>query len=104
MGPYADRLATLDGLMAATHPRTEFHAYLPFIGVDPRAQGRGIGGALLAARVRELDAARRPAYLEATTLRSAALYERYGFERLPFTVDLPAGPSLYPMWRKPVAP
>ena len=100
-GPYADRLAALDELMASNHPHHAVHAYLPFIAVHPSAQGRGLGGALLEARTRELDREGLPAYLEATTLRSAALYERFGFVRIGRTLDLPGGPPLYPMWREP---
>ena len=67
----------------------------------PEHHGQGIGSALLRGKLRELDQAGSAAYLEASSLRNAALYERLGFERRPVTLDLPDGPSLYPMWRKP---
>jgi GNAT superfamily N-acetyltransferase len=100
-GPYKDRLATLDALQVTAHPKDTAHAYLPFIGARRSAQGRGLGGSLLEARGRELDQLGLPAYLEATTLRSASLYERHGFVHRGPSIDLPDGPSLYPMWRKP---
>jgi len=93
------RVALLDDLMTANHPHDRSHAYLPFIAVHPEHQGTGVGAALLRHRLADLDAAGRPAYLEASCLRNAALYERLGFERMPQTIDLPGGPSLYPMWR-----
>jgi len=100
-GETLKRVAELDDLMVANHPHDRSHAYLPFIAVHPDHQGTGVGAALLRHRLTELDAAGRPAYLEASTLRNAALYERLGFERMPRTIDLPGGPSLYPMWRDP---
>jgi hypothetical protein len=47
------------------------------------------------------DAAGEPAYLEATSSRSRALYERHGFE---VTRELRCGdsPPLWAMWRDPV--
>ncbi|MEV0720347.1 GNAT family N-acetyltransferase [Asanoa sp. NPDC050611] len=95
------RVADLDALMVAGHPHDRSHAYLPFIAVHPDHQGTGVGAALLRHRLADLDAAGRPAYLEASCLRNAGLYERLGFERMPQTIDLPGGPSLYPMWRDP---
>ncbi|MDG4825622.1 N-acetyltransferase [Asanoa sp. WMMD1127] len=100
-GETLKRVGMLDELMAAGHPHDRSHAYLPFIAVHPEHQGAGVGAALLRHRLAELDAAGRPAYLEASNLRNAALYERLGFARLPRTIDLPEGPSLYPMWRDP---
>lgn len=100
-GPFADRIAIIGELQAAAHPSHAVHAYLPFIGVAPEGQGRGIGSSLLEARLRDLDKAGLPAYLEASTIQSARLYRRHGFEHMDNTIDLPDGPSLYPMWREP---
>lgn len=102
-GPFAEKFGIVDGLMAAAHPVHATHAYLPFIGVVPEGQGRGIGGSLLEARLRDLDRQGVPAYLEATTIQSARLYRRHGFEHRENTIDLPDGPSMYPMWREPRA-
>lgn len=102
IGPdHAKRFLILDELMSANHPHDTNHHYLPFIAVRPDRQSRGVGRALLHHRLTQLDAAGEPAYLEASCLRNAALYERMGFCRLPVTLDLPDGPSLYPMWRDP---
>ena len=48
-----------------------------------------------------LDAEGIPAYLEASTVRSRALYERHGFE-VTGEFNLPSGgPPLWQMWREP---
>lgn len=62
----------------ALHPR-EPHWYLATVGVDPAAQGRGAGRALLAAFLRGADADRLPAYLETDRPGNLPFYERAGF-------------------------
>ena len=62
------------------HHPAEPHWYLPFIGVDPLHQGRGYGSALLRTSLGRCDRERLPAYLEASSPRNRALYERHGFE------------------------
>ncbi|HMO53779.1 MAG TPA: GNAT family N-acetyltransferase [Tepidiformaceae bacterium] len=99
IGPFRERGNTIDALMAEAHPDHVVHAYLPFIGVAERGQGRGVGAALLASRTHQLDQQGLPAYLEATTREAARLYERHGFRHMDRTIDLPNGPSMYPMWR-----
>ena len=94
------RFAILDELMTANHPG-EPHWYLPFIAVHPDHHGRGVGSALLRHQLARLDELGSAAYLEASSPRNAALYERHGFAHREVTLDLPGGPSLYPMWRNP---
>jgi GNAT superfamily N-acetyltransferase len=65
--------------MESRHMR-EPHVYLPYIGVIPACQGRGMGEALFAPILDECDASGLPAYLEASSPRSAVLYRRLGFE------------------------
>ena len=81
------------------HPR-EAHWYLPFIDIDPDHQRQGHGSSLLEHGLARCDRDRLPAYLEASTPRNRALYERYGFE---VTAELKAGdsPPLWPMLRAP---
>ncbi len=100
-GPHLERFGILDELMTAAHPMEKPHGYLHFLSTIPAFQGSGIGNAILNENIRRLDLAGKPAYLEATTTRSAALYARHGFKHLPKTIDLPGGPSMYPMWREP---
>ena len=60
------------------HPN-EPHWALVDIGASDAARGTGAGSALLRHRLRVCDEMGLPASLEATTDRSAALYERFGF-------------------------
>ena len=83
------------------HPHDVDHWYLFFVGVEPAAQGGGIGSALMRPVLDRCDADGAPAYLDATTPRSRALYEREGFVvtgeyRLPG-----GGPPMWSMWREP---
>lgn len=86
-------------LIEHEHPRAP-HWYLPFIGVVPSHQGRGIGSALLQSVLQRCDADGLPAYLEASSERNRELYLRHGF-MVTKEVDLPEGPPLWLMWREP---
>jgi amino acid transporter/ribosomal protein S18 acetylase RimI-like enzyme len=100
-GPYTHRFMALHQAMEAAHP-TMPHHYLAFVSVLPAVQSRGIGSALIQHRLRELDAAQMPAYLEATNRRNLALYVHLGFQPAGNPIVLPDdGPKLYPMLRKP---
>ena len=85
--------------MGSYHP-AEPHWYLPLIGVDPALQGRGYGSALLRHALAVCDRDGVPAYLESTSLESAPLYERHGFEVLG-TIQVGASPPILPMLRRP---
>lgn len=94
-----ERLGTLAEQMRAHHP-DDPHWYLLALGVRPAAQGRGLGSQLLAVTLAAADEERMPAYLEATSARSRALYERHGFEaQAQFGVT--GSPPLWAMWRPP---
>jgi GNAT superfamily N-acetyltransferase len=83
------------------HPRTPPHWYLHYLGVEPRRQGRGLGGALLDPLLRLCDREQTTAYLESSNERNRALYERNGFA-LSDTFHLPVGgPPIREMWRDP---
>jgi GNAT superfamily N-acetyltransferase len=94
-----ERLSSLSELMAVHHPQ-EAHWYLLAIGVPPHRQGGRLGSALLSHTLALADEDGAPAYLEATSARSRALYERHGFVA---TADFaaPGGPTVWPMWREP---
>jgi ribosomal protein S18 acetylase RimI-like enzyme len=71
------------------------------IGVDPAAQGRGIGSALVRSGLARADAAGAPVVLLTSNPANVAFYERHGFEvaaerRLPA-----AGPPGWAMVRQP---
>lgn len=80
----------------------EPHYYVRTLGVATRYQGRGLGTALLRRTLDRCDQEGVPAYLEASTERSAALYERLGFVHLG-ELRVPDGPRFWPMRRPPVA-
>lgn len=94
------RLMRLLNVMEAKHPQEE-HYYLPVIAVAPAWQGRGFGAALMRPVLERCDAEGLPAYLEATTPRNRALYERQGFELLDVIHAPGAGPPMWRMWREP---
>jgi GNAT superfamily N-acetyltransferase len=64
--------------MDDAHPRIP-HWYLPWLGVDPASQGRGLGGRLIEHSLRMVDEDHLPAYLETPSPRTVPFYERYGF-------------------------
>jgi GNAT superfamily N-acetyltransferase len=94
--------ADLNGVfdqMDAFHPAFE-HWYLPLVGVDPAAQGRGLGSALMRHVLAELDDVGVPAYLEATSPRNRVLYERHQFEPVG-VIQHGDSPPMWPMVRYP---
>jgi GNAT superfamily N-acetyltransferase len=87
--------------LESNHP-SEPHYYLPFAGVDPEWQGRGLGAALMRPILDRCDEAGTPAYLEASSPRNRALYERHGFEVTEeFLLGGPRSPPIWRMWRAP---
>ena len=85
--------------MAHFHPAGELW-FLPLIGVDPVAQGRGLGSALLRHGLAACDRDGLPAYLEATSPRNRALYERHGF-RVIDVIQAGSSPPMWAMLREP---
>jgi GNAT superfamily N-acetyltransferase len=85
-------------------PQAKPHYYLPFIGVDPPWQGRGLGGATLAPVLGCCDRDGVPAFLEASTARNRALYERHGFEVMEEFRLARGAPAQWRMWREPAEP
>lgn len=96
----AERGKDVGARLAAMHPR-EPHAHLVFLGVAQSAQGQGVGSAILKQTLAPLDASGTTAYLECSTERNAALYQRHGFE-VTGEFDLP-GLHMWAMTRKPRA-
>ncbi|MGV9272857.1 GNAT family N-acetyltransferase [Streptomyces griseosporeus] len=100
--PANERVELIGRLTAGIHPAHRAHEYLWMIGVAPGRQGEGLGSALLAHVLDRCDRDGVPAYLEASSARSRALYARLGFATLTERVlDLPDGPRMWPMWREP---
>lgn len=99
--PANERIEQIARITGEAHPAHAPHDYLMLIAVMPALTGRGLGSALLATALDRLDRAARPAYLEASSTRSRALYERLGFRPTGTTIQLPAGPPMHPLWRPP---
>jgi len=79
----------------------EPHFYVRIIGVRTALQGQGLGSALMQPTLQRADSAGLPTYIEASTERSAALYERLGFVHMD-VLELPeGGPPVWLMRRPP---
>jgi GNAT superfamily N-acetyltransferase len=99
-GRHVARALRSQAKLESNHPE-EPHYYLPFVGVNPDWQGRGLGAALMAPILDRCDRQGLPAYLDATAPRNRALYERHGFT---VTEEFTLGkgsPPLWRMWRLP---
>ena len=88
--------------MAWRHARnaSKPHYYVRDVGVLPAMQGQGLGSALMRPTLEYCDRQNLPAYLEASSERSAALYERLGF-RLIDELRVGGSPPLLLMLRSP---
>jgi GNAT superfamily N-acetyltransferase len=87
--------------MDELHPAADVW-YLPLIGVDLVAQGRGLGSALLRHALATCDDDALPAYLEATNPRNRDLYARHGFKVVD-VIHAGASPPLWAMLREPAS-
>ena len=74
---FAGMMEYMEGLRATDMP--EDHWYLAAIGVDPRAAGKGVGGALLRRVLEVADAQGKPCYLETAAAANRPFYEKHGF-------------------------
>jgi ribosomal protein S18 acetylase RimI-like enzyme len=85
--------------MAAWSKRdpAEPHIHLGPIGVDPEAQGRGIGRRLMERYCEELDRAAVAGYLETDRPENVEFYRRFGFRVVETAPVL--GVDNYFMWR-----
>lgn len=92
--------ARVQRAMEERHLR-ESHIYIRLVGVRTALQGQGVGSALMQPTLQRADSAGLPAYIEASSERSAALYERLGFLHLD-VLELPdGGPPVWLMRRPP---
>jgi ribosomal protein S18 acetylase RimI-like enzyme len=78
------------------------HRYLMVLGVEPKRQGQGVGGALLQPGLELADRERVPCYLETAKEINVRFYEKHGFE-VRRKIDLPrGGPPMWTMLREPI--
>ena len=95
------RASRVQRAMEKRHP-PEPHFYIRTVGVRTALQGQGVGSTLMQPTLERADSAGLPTYIEASTERSAALYERLGFRHMG-VFELPdGGPPVWPM-RRPAA-
>lgn len=94
------RLTRFDAALARHHPDQPYW-YLEAVGVDPAAQGAGIGTALLRPGLERADRAGLRCYLETATEANVAWYRRLGFVVVEQRVTLvPGGPPNWTMLRR----
>ena len=99
--PGNERVEQIARLTGGIHPKDRPHEYLMLIAVSEEVRSQGTGGALIGAVLDRCDREGLHAYLEASSMRSRALYERLGFSFTGSALDLPDGPQMWPMWREP---
>jgi ribosomal protein S18 acetylase RimI-like enzyme len=93
------RVTRVFSLMQRHHPH-EPHWYLETLGTDPPHQGKGFGSALMTPMLERCDQEGLPAYLESSKESNIPFYRRHGFE-VTSELQVPDGPTLWPMWRDP---
>ncbi len=102
-GPEASgRMIAMVGELEAQHGQRMRgpHFRLEFFGVDPDAQGRGIGSALADHGHRRADALGLPCWLETFTQRNVEFYARRGYQVIA-TYPVGDGIPVYGMCRDP---
>jgi len=80
--PPLERLAAFYAIVEEAHQHAvpEPHWYLRLLGVDPPAQGRGLGGTLLQEGLSRADRGGHPCFLETFQERNVPFYLRHGFQ------------------------
>lgn len=68
-----------ESLISKQHPTDKFY-YLWFIGVHPVNKGMGAGSLLLSELVADAHTKQIPIYLETSTIKNIAWYEKFGFQ------------------------
>lgn len=63
----------------ARHDPEESHWHLGPVAVDPSAQGKGVGGAMLSAFCQSMDTLGASSYLETDKPANLQFYQRFGF-------------------------
>jgi GNAT superfamily N-acetyltransferase len=94
---YAQRGKAVEDALQRAHP-SDPHWYLAALGTDPRAQGKGVGSALVRSGLERCDREGEPAYLECLE-QLVPYYERFGFE-ISGEIEMPEEvPDQVSMWR-----
>lgn len=72
-----------------------------YVAVQPAAQGRGIGRALVGPMLAAADRAGHPVQLASTNPRNLTFYDRLGFQTLGIVRPEPELPPVWSLWREP---
>jgi GNAT superfamily N-acetyltransferase len=102
-----DHLAAVEAVEAVLreHRPSAPHWFLATMGTRPDRQRQGLGTAVLAPVLDELDRTGVPACLETSSTANVAFYSTLGFEPVAHLDRLPAGaPATWVMWRAPLSP
>lgn len=86
------------------HPSSPPHYYLSLLAVHPSERGKGLGMALLAENITEIDAERAPAFLESSNSDNNFRYERQGFRPMGGFKRPDGAVGATTMWREPRSP
>lgn len=100
-GAHLPRFQALDEAFAKHHP-SKPHIHAAFLGVHRDHRDNGIGSALIRHHLHRADEQQVAVYLEASDASNRERYKRYGFTSMD-PLELPSGPTMYPMWREPNA-
>jgi GNAT superfamily N-acetyltransferase len=101
IGSRAAEVLALFERMERVHPAGPPHYYLSLLGTHPDHRGKGLGMALLAENLAEIDSEGIPAYLESSNPENDPRYERLGFVRVG-EFERPDGQlTCSTMWREP---
>ena len=101
IGSRAVEVLALLERMERVHPEAPPHYYLSLLGTHPDHRGKGLGMALLADNLAEIDSEGMPAYLESSNSRNDPRYERLGFEKIGEFERPDGGLTCSTMWREP---
>ena len=94
----ASRWGTIARRLHVLHPQQP-HWYVASLGVEPAAQGQGLGASLLTRLLEHADHAGFPTYLETDRILNVGFYESRGF-RVEEQIAL-LGVPVWRMWRAP---
>ncbi len=94
-----DKVAAVFAEMMQAHPQVP-HRFLALLGVTTSKQGKGYGSSLIEPTLAECDRTQQIIHLETCNPRSAAFYERHGFERQK-EIQIADCPVIYPLVRYP---
>jgi predicted N-acetyltransferase YhbS len=77
------------------------HFYLRAVGIDPSAQGQGLGASLVRPVLNMADDRAVGCFLQTATAANVSWYERFGFEVAAAYRPTPNWPEVWAMWREP---